>query len=132
MFAIGIPNRLIPERMPYFMVLYGGDALWAMFIYLMMAVLFPRFESTRLAIFCLLSEWLVEVSQLYQAPWINAIRHFRIGFLPLGGLILGYGFRWSDIVAYAVGTAVGFLLDRSLTRRPARPMFQDEQAGADP
>src|SRR5574341_1626134 len=108
-FAIGIPNRLIPDRMPYVMVQYGGDALWAMFITLMMVALFPRVNSLRLAIFCLLAEWLVEASQLYQAPWIESLRHFRVGIVPIGDLILGYGFLWSDIAAYAIGTAAGFL-----------------------
>lgn len=116
-FAVGIPNRLVPGRMPYVMVQYGGDALWAIFITLMMAVLFPRVESLRLAIFCVLAEWLVEASQLYQAPWLESIRHFRVGFVPLGGLILGYGFLWSDIGAYTIGTAAGFLAERFVAHR---------------
>ena len=40
----------------------------------------------------------VELSQLYHAPWIDSIRQ-----TTLGGLILGFGFLWSDLACYAVG-----------------------------
>ena len=44
----------------------------------------------------------IEFSQLYQADWINALRR-----TTLGGLILGYGFLWSDLVCYTVGILIG-------------------------
>jgi hypothetical protein len=37
--------------------------------------------------------WAIELSQLYHAPGIEALRHTR-----LGGLVLGFGFLWSDLV----------------------------------
>jgi len=40
----------------------------------------------------------VEVSQLYHAPWIDSIRS-----TTLGGLVLGFGFLWTDLVCYLVG-----------------------------
>ena len=45
------------------------------------------------------------MSQLYHAEWIDNIRA-----TTLGGLVLGYGFLWSDLVAYTIGVGVGFLL----------------------
>ena len=45
---------------------------------------------------------MIELSQLYHAPWIDAIRRTR-----LGGLVLGYGFLWSDLACYAVGVVCG-------------------------
>ena len=47
----------------------------------------------------------IEISQLYQAPWIDATRATR-----LGGLVLGHGFLWSDMVCYSVGIGVGALI----------------------
>jgi hypothetical protein len=41
---------------------------------------------------------LIELSQLYDVPWIDSIRH-----TPLGGLVLGFGFFWSDFTCYALG-----------------------------
>ncbi len=48
---------------------------------------------------------MVEISQLYQDPWINNIRNTLIGHL-----ILGKGFLWSDLLAYTIGviTACAF------------------------
>ncbi len=51
--------------------------------------------------------YLIEVSQLYQANWIVAIRN-----TTLGSLVLGHGFLWSDLVCYTVGIGLAFLLDR--------------------
>ena len=48
----------------------------------------------------------IEFSQLYQADWINQIRQMR-----LGGLVLGFSFLPSDLVAYTIGIATGAGLD---------------------
>jgi hypothetical protein len=53
----------------------------------------------------------VEVSQLYHAPWIDAIRQTR-----LGGWVLGFGFLWSDLACYAVGIATGAVAELGLSR----------------
>jgi len=49
----------------------------------------------------------VEFSQLYQADWINSLRQ-----TTLGGLVLGFGFKWSDLVAYTLGIFLGAYLNR--------------------
>ena len=53
--------------------------------------------------------FVIELSQLYHAPWIDGLRHTR-----LGGLILGYGFLWSDLICYAVGVATGWLIELAI------------------
>jgi hypothetical protein len=109
---IGLPNRLIPQYMPDFMVQYGGDALWALAIFLIFGLLFPRAKTRILAAAALALAWSIEFSELYQADWINAIRATR-----LGGLILGYTFLWSDLVCYIVGISVGVILEKALLLR---------------
>lgn len=64
----------------------------------------------------------VEVSQLYHAPWIDGIRS-----TTLGGLVLGFGFLWSDLVCYLVGIAAGSLAE--LTVRRWRKMRETNSAG---
>ena len=105
--ALGLPNRLIPQYMPPFMVQYGGDALWALAIFLIFALLFPRAQIRTLALAALVLSYGIEVSELYQADWINAIRATRIG-----GLILGFTFLWSDLVCYTVGIAAGVIVEK--------------------
>ena len=89
-----------------FMKLYVGDSLWAMMIYLGFRFLFPS-KSMKAFWFALTFCYLIEFSQLYHAEWIDTIRQNR-----LGGLILGFGFLWSDLVAYFVGILVGFYLEK--------------------
>src|SRR5207237_49913 len=70
----------------------------------------------RLATVALAYSCAIEVSQLYHAPWIDAIRRT----LP-GALVLGYGFLWSDLVCYAAGVALGAGGESAVRRASARP-----------
>jgi hypothetical protein len=55
--------------------------------------------------------FLVEISQLYHAPWIDSIRQ-----TTLGALVLGFGFLWTDLVCYTVGIATGSLTEWGIRR----------------
>jgi len=103
--CIGLPARLT-DWYPPFVVTYVGDGLWAMMIYFLAAIFLPKFAPIRLFILCMIVTWLIEFSQLYQADWINTIRH-----LPLMGLILGYGFRVEDLIVYTIGILLGLMID---------------------
>jgi len=46
-----------------------------------------------------------EFSQLYHASWADAIRA-----TTLGRLLFGAGFLWSDILCYAVGILMAFVI----------------------
>jgi hypothetical protein len=81
---------------------YGGDALWALMVFVGFGFLFPRASTLLAALLALAFAWSVEFSQLYTAPWIDAVR----ATLP-GRLVLGNTFNWGDLVAYAVGIALG-------------------------
>ena len=54
----------------------------------------------------LVFSYLIEISQLYHALWIDAIRA-----TTLGGLVLGFVFLWSDILCYTVGVLLGIIVD---------------------
>ncbi len=103
---IGLATRSYGNE---FMKLYVGDLLWAMMIYFGFRFLFPS-QSLKAFGFALAFCYLIEISQLYHADWIDSIRQNR-----LGGLILGFGFLWSDLVAYSVGILGGFWLEKSIT-----------------
>jgi len=87
-------------------ILYAGDTLWAALIYWMIRFFKPSSTPWVSAIMALAFAFAIEISQLYQAPWINEIRS-----TTLGALVFGFGFLVSDLVCYAVGVGVGFLLD---------------------
>ncbi len=107
LFLFGLPSRLIPQYLPDFYVGYVGDALWAMAIFFMLGVVFPSTSTRRLVIAALAITYTIEISELYQADWINQLRHIK-----LIGLILGFTFQWSDILMYTIGITAGALIER--------------------
>jgi hypothetical protein len=110
--ALGLATRRFRGALPDAVGAYGGDVLWAAMVYLLAAALRPRASVWRLAAGAAIFSLAVELSQLYHAPWIDAVRQTRVG-----GLVLGFGFLWSDLACYSAGIALAALLDRSLARR---------------
>jgi hypothetical protein len=96
-----------------------GDALWAVMIAWWVGVVAP---CIRLAVRGAMAYGVcvaLELSQLYHAPWLDAVRA-----TPLGHLVLGSGFDARDLAAYAGGVAMAALLEVLLARRgqyPRRP-----------
>ena len=107
----GLATRKYRGQLPAFLAEYAGDTLWALMLFLLVSTLLAgRPILTRAAISLALA-FLVEISQLYHAPWINSIRQ-----TTLGGLVLGFGFLWSDLVCYSVGILTGSLAEWVLRR----------------
>lgn len=106
---LGLASRRYSVWLPPFVHAYVGDVLWALMVFLGFAVLFKRQLTRTLAWLALLFSFGIEISQLYHAPWLDNLRATR-----LGGLVLGFGFLWTDLLCYSVGIAVGVLLDRWL------------------
>jgi hypothetical protein len=97
-------SGLIP--LPQWLSNNGGDALWALMVFLGFGFLFPRASTWVVALLALTFAWGVEFSQLYHAPWIDAVRA-----MTPGKLVLGNTFNWPDLPAYAVGVALGALVE---------------------
>ena len=93
--------------LPRLVQTYAGDTLWALALFLGLAFSFRQSSTWRIALVTLVLSCGVELSQFYQAEWINAIRDTRIG-----GLILGFGFKWSDLLCYMIGCSLGVLGER--------------------
>lgn len=93
---------------------YPGDALWAATLFFALGVVSPRTPILTRAAAAFLGALVVELSQLYHAPWIDAVRRTTIGHL-----FLGFTFSRRDIAAYAVGIAAA-TLGEIVVRRAAR------------
>lgn len=104
---LGWSARTHSRALPPFLGTYAPDALWALLVFLLLAAWRPSRSTWHTALLASAFAYGIEFSQLYQAPWINAIRATR-----LGGLVLGHGFLWSDLVCYSVGIGAGSLLPR--------------------
>lgn len=109
---LGLASRSYSPPLPPWVRAYAGDVLWALAAYLTFAFLFPRLPVWGVAAAAGLLSLAVEVGQLYHAPWIDGVRRTRVG-----GLVLGFGFLWSDLVCYGVGIGVGALSERLWARR---------------
>ena len=100
-------SRVSSLELPPFVELYVGDFLWAMMVYWAMCLVGLRWAFYAPVLAALVFAYGIEFSQLYQADWINDLRHTR-----LGGLVLGFGFKWTDILAYTLGISLGAFLNR--------------------
>lgn len=116
--ALGLGLRRFPTLAPSWVAEYGPDSLWGMMLYFLFSALAPQFVILRRAPISWATAIGVELSQLYQAEWINRVRQ-----TTLGALVLGSGFVWTDIVCYGVGIFVAAVLDSLILGSP-RPSSQ--------
>jgi hypothetical protein len=112
--ALGLASRT--PGAPPFVAAHAGDALYAVLVWLLLGVVFPRASSARLAA----GAWgvcaAIEASQAFHPPWLDALRAHR-----LVALVLGRGFVWADLVRYAVGVGVCWAGEVAVRRRAVAP-----------
>ncbi|NJN21099.1 MAG: DUF2809 domain-containing protein [Leptolyngbya sp. RL_3_1] len=89
-----------------------GGIPYEIFWILLVAWFWPRGKAFTIALSVFVATCLLEVLQLWQPPWLQAIR----ATLP-GRLVLGNTFTWSDFPYYAIGCGLGWLWLRVLERR---------------
>lgn len=88
-----------------------GDVCWAMMVYFLCRLLFSQISIFTSALLSFIFSFGIEFSQLYQSDWINILRNTLIG-----GLILGRGFLWIDLLRYSIGVLLGVSIDKVLSR----------------
>lgn len=112
--ALGLATRRWPAAFPAVLAQYGGDTLWAAMVFFGLALVARQASTRTVAIAALAIAYAVEVSQLYQAPWINGLRA-----TPMGALALGQGFLWSDLLCYTLGVGLAAAVDAARQRGSA-------------
>lgn len=104
---MGLLSRKFMFIFPRNIAPFVGDMLWAMMVYFGFRFLFPKLNITKSLVLAFLFSFSIEISQLYQAQWINNIRNTIIG-----GLILGHGFLFEDLISYSIGIILGCVVDK--------------------
>lgn len=104
---LGLGSRAYASVLPDFVAKHFGDALWAAMIYFGVRALLVRMSVSQALLLSLGFCCAIECSQLYQSAWVNSIRSTL-----LGGLILGRGFLYADLVRYSAGAVGAYVLDR--------------------
>ena len=124
--ALGLASRRYADALPAAVATYAGDTLWAAAVYWGLGLVSEGRTAGRRAAMALAIAVAVELTQLYHAPWLDALRATR-----LGGWLLGFGFLWSDLACYAAGVGAAFALERLLapSRRLARSPQAAQRAG---
>ena len=112
--AAGLSTRASSLGLPDVIALNAGDALWTVAVYLCFALLVPSARPATLAVLALSTSIAVELSQLSQASWLTATRSTRVG-----GLVLGHGFLWVDLLRYCTGALIALAVD--LARQALQP-----------
>lgn len=111
--GLGLASRKFPTLFPSVLEKYPGDALWAQMVYWLVGFFNPTASVAKVALYSLALSYADEISQIYQAPWINQIRA-----TTLGHLVLGSSFSWLDMLSYTVGIALVAPIEWLLLRRP--------------
>jgi hypothetical protein len=121
--ALGLASRKIPGLFPPRLGKYPGDALWAVMVFFAWGFLIPEASTTKLALYALITSYADELSQLYQAEWINEIRRSAVGHL-----ILGSAFSWLDMLAYTVSVGA-VVVSRTVYKLVIQRLYHDESSG---
>lgn len=103
---LGLLSRKV-QGLPQIISSYSGDALWALMVFFLFSFLFNKKSTIFILVISIIFSYGIEISQLYHVPWIDSIRA-----TTLGGLILGFGFLWSDLICYTVGIVIGAIIDK--------------------
>ncbi len=89
----------------------GGSIAYQIFWICLVLFIYPPANRRLTAIWVCVGSWAIEFLQLYQPPWLQAVR----ATLP-GRLVLGSTFLWSDLPVYCLGCYLGWLWVRWLDR----------------
>ncbi len=112
--VVGLASRVYAAYLPWWLAKNAGDALYATMAFWGVGFLAPRAKTWSVALVAAAFCFAIEITQLYRAPWLDAVR----ATTP-GRLVLGQGFRAFDLVCYLVGVGLGAGLEL-VARRCAR------------
>ncbi|HKO50597.1 MAG TPA: DUF2809 domain-containing protein [Polyangiaceae bacterium] len=98
--ALGLGSRRL-SGLPGWVTLYAGDVAWGTCFFALFCAVRPTLTTARAWLAAVITTELIEFSQLYRSPWLDAFRATRGG-----GLLLGHLFLWSDVVCVALGATL--------------------------
>ena len=108
--GLGLVSRA--DFIPKLIYPFLGDILYSLMIFFIIGFIFTDFSSLKIALISIGICYIIELSQFYEANWIVEIRNNK-----QGGLLLGYGFLWSDLISYLVGGALGLSIEIFLLKK---------------
>lgn len=113
--TLGLASRTAPMASVPVLGNYFGDATWAAAAYAALRILAPMMRVATAALLALAVAIAVECSQLWHPAWLDALREYRVV-----ALLIGHGFIWLDLVAYAIGVLVASSIELILRKNTTR------------
>jgi hypothetical protein len=95
------------SSLPNWVNFWLGDFLFGILLFWATMIFFAHANKQKIALFLVIYCSVVELSQLYHAAWLDALRQTTIG-----GGILGHHFQWPDLLAYIGGVLFAYLIDK--------------------
>ena len=108
---VGLLSRSELIELPEIIDAYIGDIIWAFMVFWLFTIIFVRRSLKYILIISFVFSFLIEISQLYHAEWIDTIRGIWIF-----ALVLGHGFLWSDLICYSMGILLGYFVERRFVK----------------
>ncbi len=84
---------------------YLGGLLYVIFWMLVAALIFPKTDNFKIALYVLIFTIIIEFSQLWHPAFLETLRNNFIGVT-----ILGNSFTWYDFPWYVAGAAAGYFI----------------------
>jgi len=102
---IGLDSRVHAHHYKRFYVNTMGDTMWTLAFFAFYRFVFYRAKLWFVALITLDWAFFIETSQLWHPHWLDVIRSYK-----LGGMLLGFGFRWQDLICDAGGVLLGLFI----------------------
>jgi Protein of unknown function (DUF2809) len=97
-FGLGLPAPVVK---------YGGSVLWGTMVFFIVAMIAGGQLRRNITLISISIAVCVELFRLVHTPWLDDFR-----LTMAGALLVGRVFSWWNMLAYAVGIAMGMALDR--------------------
>jgi hypothetical protein len=104
--GLGLLSRKYSGFFPVQIAKYPGSALWATAVFFVVGLLLRNQTTLHVGLTAIVISTLVEFSQLLNIAWLIEIRRTSIGHLFLGST-----FNAPDLLAYAIGIALGCIVE---------------------
>lgn len=111
-FIVGLSSEFYSGPGQEFFNDYFGDFLYQIFLILLIVFMFPQISPAKIAWGVFIFNCLIEFSQLWKPPFLQAIRATLFG-----RLFLGSGFSGEDFIGYILGCTLGWFLVVGLKRK---------------
>lgn len=114
--VLGLASRRFANHLPALLHKNAGDILWATMVFFLVALLLPSLSTFRVALIAGAFSLTIECLKLVQVDWLAVFRS-----KPIGHLIFGSVFSFTNLVCYALGILLGAATEwRIVSGRPIR------------